>query len=114
MARVARRVRDPGSDRIQVGMQILSDRAHRVRPCALRSAELDSEDTYIYVPGADASGRRDSFIVPFRLLESRACFHVTRGGKGFALEFNRVRRRGRGWAQAGFEMVDPKLEYLVA
>jgi hypothetical protein len=114
VARVVRRVRDPESDRVQVGMQMLSDRAHRVRPCALRSVELDSEDTYIFVPGADASGRCDTFIVPFRLLESRACFHVTRGGKPFALEFNRVRKRGRGWAQAGFEMVDPRLEYLVA
>ena len=114
IARVVRRVRDPGSERAQVGLQLLSDRRVRARPCVLQSTELASEDTYIFVPGADASGRRDTFIVPFRLLESRACFHVSRGGRDFALEFNRVRTRGRGWAQAGFEMVDPKLEYLVA
>jgi hypothetical protein len=99
---------------VQVGLQLLSDRRIRARPCMLKSTELASEDTYIFVPGADASGSRDTFIVPFRLLESRACFHVARGGRDFALEFNRVRKRGRGWAQAGFEMVDPKLEYLVA
>lgn len=114
IARVVRRVRDPVLERVQVGLQLLSDRGVRARPCALRSNEHDSNDTYIFVPGADASGSRDTFIVPFRLLESRACFHVLRGGRDFALEFNRVRKRGRGWAQAGFEMVDPKLEYLVA
>jgi hypothetical protein len=114
VARVVRRVREPGTDRVQVGIQLLSNPATRVRPCALRSAELASEDTYIFLPGPDASGLHDTFIVPFRLLESRACFHVRRGGQDFALEFNRVRKRGRGWAQAGFEMVDPKLEYLVA
>ena len=33
-------------------------------------------------------------------------FRVSRGGRDFALAFNRVRRRGRGWARAGYEMVD--------
>ena len=114
IARVVRRIRDAGSDRVQVGLQLLSDRRVGARPCLLSSTELATEDTYIFVPGADGSGSRDTFIVPFRLLESRACFHVLRGERDFALEFNRVRERGRGWAQAGFEMVDPKLEYLVA
>jgi hypothetical protein len=113
IARVVRRLREAGSDRLQVGLQLMSERSARPRPCRLRS-DTAAEDTYVFVPGGDASGSRDTLIVPFRLLESRACFRVKRGTQEFAFEFNRVRRRGRGWAQAGFEMVDPKLEYLVA
>jgi hypothetical protein len=113
IARVVRRVREPGSDRVQAGLQLLSDRAKSVRPCVLRSVTTP-EETVIFLAGPDASGSRDSFIVPFRLLESRASFRTSRGGQEFAFEFNRVRKRGRGWAQAGFEMADPKLEFLVA
>jgi hypothetical protein len=84
-----------------------------MRPCRLRS-DSGEEDTYVFAPGADASGRHDSFVVPYRLLEAKARFFVSRGGREYAFELNRVRRRGRGWAMAGFEMVDARLEYLIA
>jgi hypothetical protein len=113
LARVVRRVREAGSERVQIGMQRLSDAAVRLRTCKLRS-EAGDEETYIFAPGADASGRHDAFVVPYRLLESKARFRVACGGREYAFELNRVRRRGRGWALAGFEMVDARLEYLIA
>jgi hypothetical protein len=85
-----------------------------MRPCALRSDAHD-EGTYLFVPGEDASGRHDAFVVPYRLLESHERFRVERGGRDFAFAFNRVRRRGRGWALAGYEMVDASAwEIIVA
>jgi hypothetical protein len=88
-----------------IGVQRLSHPSLPLRTCALRS-DTREQGTYIFVPGDDASGRRDSFAVPYRLLESNERFLVRRDGRDFALGFNRVRRRGRGWALAGFEMVD--------
>jgi hypothetical protein len=102
---VVRSVRRADGEASLVGVQRLSHPARRLRPCAMRS-DTREEGTYIFVPGDDPSGRRDSFAVPYRLLEANERILVQRGGRDFALEFNRVRRRGRGWALAGYEMVD--------
>jgi hypothetical protein len=49
------------------------------------------------------------------VLEANERFRVRRDGRDFALAFNRVRRRGRGWALAGYEMVDASAwEIIVA
>jgi hypothetical protein len=105
LACVVRCVRPADGDAIEVGVERLSHPRLAVRPCALRSDTRD-EGTYLFVPGEDESGRQDAFVVPYRLLESSERFRVARGGRDFALAFNRVRRRGRGWALAGYEMVD--------
>ena len=105
LACVGRTVRRAEGDSVQVGVERLSQPGVPMRPCAL-SSDSRAEGTYIFVPGADASGRHDAFVVPYRLLEANDRFRVKRGEREFALAFNRVRRRGRGWALAGYEMVD--------
>jgi hypothetical protein len=102
---VVRSVRPAHGDGVQVGVQRLSHPGMPPRPCKLRP-DTGDEATYLFVPGDDASGRRDGFVVPYRVLESNERFRVRRGGRDYALAFNRVRRRGRGWALAGYEMVD--------
>jgi hypothetical protein len=105
LACVVRCVRHADAETALIGLERLSHPGLAMRPCALRT-EHGLEGTYVYVPGDDASGRQDAFVVPYRLLESSDRFLVRRGAREFALGFNRVRRRGRGWALAGYEMVD--------
>jgi len=105
LACVVRCVRQAESATLLVGLERLSNPGLPLRPCALRT-EHGLEGTYVFVPGEDSSGRQDAFVVPYRLLESSERFFVRHGGHDFALGFNRVRRRGRGWALAGYEMVD--------
>ncbi len=106
LAAVVRCVREAEGERVQVGMRRLSHEALPARPCTLRP-DRGEEGAYVFVPGEDASGRHDAFVVPLRLVESNERFHVRRGGRDFALVFDRLRRRGRGWALSGFEMVEP-------
>ena len=68
----------------------------------------DDEDVYIYVPGADASGARDSFLVPEKIVTDGETRDARIGEDIFTLRFNRVRHRGRGWSLAGFEIVEAK------
>lgn len=105
LACVVRCVRRADEDIVDVGLERLSHRNLPMRTCLLRTDSGDA-GTYIYIPGEDPSGRHDAFVVPYRLLESGERFLVKHGGRDFALAFNRVRRRGRGWALAGYEMVD--------
>ena len=105
LACVVRCVRQADAQQVLVGLERLSHPGLPMQPCALRT-EHELEGTYVFVPGEDASGRQDAFVVPYRLLESSERFRVRRGEREFALGFNRVRRRGRGWALAGYEMVD--------
>jgi len=105
LACVVRCVRRAEGEGLEVGVERLSHPRLAARPCNLRSDARD-QGTYLFVPGEDESGRHDAFVVPYRLLESNERFRTVRGGRDFALAFNRVRRRGRGWALAGYEMVD--------
>ena len=102
---VARCVRRAEGEGLEVGVERLSHARLAMRACALRGDTGDG-GTYVFVPGDDESGQHDAFVVPYRLLETHERFRVARGGRDFALAFNRVRRRGRGWALAGYEMVD--------
>jgi hypothetical protein len=69
---------------------------------------LDDEDVYIYVPGREDSGAHDAFLVPEKILLDAHTHDVRIGDDVFTLQFNRVRRKGRGWALAGFEIVQAK------
>ena len=103
LARVARRVHDPETGLVSIGVHLLCDPALQPRTVPLRSA-AGVEETYIFVPGADASGRRDGFLVSYRAIEARERHTASGAGRDYNLVFNRVRERGRGWALAGFEM----------
>ena len=55
----------------------------------------DAGEDFIFVPGDDASGSRDAFIVPERMLPDATARDVRAGSTAFTLRFNRVRARGR-------------------
>ena len=68
----------------------------------------DDEDLYIYVPGNDDSGAHDSFLVPEKIVIDGNSHDARIGDDTFTLQFNRVRRKGRGWALAGFEIIEAR------
>jgi hypothetical protein len=64
-----------------------------------------SENTFVFVAGADDSGRHDAFLLPENLQRDNAEFRTRAGNDLYKLRFNRVRNKGRGWVLAGFEIV---------
>lgn len=105
LARVARRLDGRDGSPTYLGVERLTDRAEAV---TIARADLPddraADETFIFVPGRDACGRRDAFIVPDRILPDRHTRDVVVEGTRYSLRFNRVRARGRGWALAGFEI----------
>jgi hypothetical protein len=103
LARVVRRVNELNRG-IQLGVQLLSDAAWPTRLATFASPDGATEE-FIFVPGPDSSGRFDSFAIPYSALKDDVRYQVKAGADEYTLEFNRVHRRGRGWAMAGFEIV---------
>ena len=104
LARVARRVFDPDAGAVSLGLELLCDPLLQPRTAMLRGPG-GAEETYIFVPGVDGAGRRDGFLVPYRVVQSGEPCTVGVDGREYTLAFNRVRRRGRGWVMAGFEIL---------
>jgi hypothetical protein len=104
LARVVRKVHQV-DDGWQLGVEVISAPGVPIRTATVENAE-GKKAPLVFVPGSDRSGRFDSFAVSFRMLREGAHFRVRTGGQVFTLVFNRVRRRGRDWALAGFEIVD--------
>ena len=100
LARVVRRVQEQG-DAIHLGMELVSDPATPIRLATLVAPD-NTEETFLFVPGSDSSGRFDSFAVPYGALKDETRYRIRAGRAEFTLAFNRVHRRGRGWALAGF------------
>ncbi len=109
LGRVARRV--PG---LHEGMVVIGVRALSTEPQALtlsrvqRQNRPDDDELFIYVPGADDSGAQDAFVVHEKLLNEPGSHETMLGDDRFTIQFNRVRRKGRGWALAGFEILEAK------
>ena len=59
----------------------------------------------MFVPGGDASGRHDGFLVSDVTFEKGGRVEVVAESLNFTVKFNRVRSRGRGWVLAGYEVV---------
>jgi hypothetical protein len=104
LARVVRRVNELGRG-IEFGVQGMSDEAWPITVATLLSSDGKPEQ-FLFVPGPDSSGRFDSFAVPYSALKDGARYRKALGKEEFTLVFNRMRRRGRGWAFAGFEIVE--------
>ena len=64
--------------------------------------------------GTDASGSQDSFLVPDKSLNDLVSREAVIAGQQFTIRFNRVRRKGRGWALVGFEIMAAKPSAPVA
>jgi hypothetical protein len=109
LGRVVRRVPGPMDGKLAIGVQMIAR-----RPLAItlsrteRQGRPDDEDTYVFVSGACESGAQDAFLVPEKVAIDGNTHNAHVGDDVFTLQFNRVRRKGRGWALAGFEIVQAK------
>jgi hypothetical protein len=105
IGRVTRRVARMAGAEVFFGIHLLSECAQPLK-LAPAVASRPEEDVYLFVPGEDASGRHDAFLVPEGDFERHAAYGVAIGEQSFNLRFNRVRMKGRGWVLAGFELMD--------
>jgi hypothetical protein len=109
LGRVVRRVPGQTEGQVTIGVRAISN-----APQALTVSRSDpqgrpdDDDLYIYVPGDDNSGAQDAFLVPEKILQEQVSHVACIGDDIFTLQFNRVRRKGRGWALAGFEILEAK------
>jgi hypothetical protein len=105
IGKVVRRVPGSSPGQVFLGVQRLTDAAQPLRLVEEIGERELSEDTFVFVPGADDSGRHDAFLVPENLQRENAAFRARAGNDLYKLRFNRVRNKGRGWVLAGFEIV---------
>jgi hypothetical protein len=114
LGHVVRRMPSCTSGQVFLGVRLLTENAV---PLTLRQAvTFDAgmaDGTYLFVPGEDDSGSRDSFVVSEKTFELQATYNAHIGAEGFALKFNRVRGRGRAWMLAGFEILPAKRDEVV-
>jgi len=109
LGRVARRVPGQYPGKVVIGVNALC-----TQPRALtlsrrdRQGRLDDDELFIHVPGADASGAQDAFVVHEKVLNEPEAYEAMLGEERFTLQFNRLRRKGRGWALAGFEILEAR------
>ncbi|HXF78569.1 MAG TPA: hypothetical protein VN598_06885, partial [Usitatibacter sp.] len=109
LGRVARRVPAAYPGKVVIGVNALC-----AEPQALtlsrtqRQNRLDDDELFIYVPGGEASGAHDAFVVHEKLLNEPGVHEAMIGEDRFTLQFNRVRGKGRGWALAGFEILEAR------
>ena len=112
IGRVTRRVVRMAGTEVFFGIHLMSECAQPLK-LSSSAAGRAAEETYLFVPGQDTSGRHDAFLVPEGDFERHAAYGVTLDDKSFHLRFNRVRLKGRGWVLAGFELMDTLVETAV-
>jgi hypothetical protein len=109
LGRVVRRVPGQVEGQVIIGVRSISNSPQALTLSrAQRQNRPDDESVFIYVPGGDGSGAQDAFLVPEKILQEQASHETVLGEDLFTIQFNRVRRKGRGWALAGFEILDAK------
>jgi hypothetical protein len=109
LGRVVRRVPGAVEGQVVIGVRAISNAPRAITLSRTqRQGRPDDDAVFIYIPGGDGSGTQDAFLVPEKLLQEQTSHEACIGEDVFTLQFNRVRRKGRGWALAGFEIVDAK------
>jgi hypothetical protein len=109
LGRIVRRVPGQVEGQVMIGVEILSRTPQAVTLArAQKQNRPDDEDVYIYIPGVDDSGAQDAFLLPEKVVIDGSSHQARIGDDLFTLQFNRVRRKGRGWALAGFEITEAK------
>lgn len=109
LGRVIRRLPSTTVGQVFLGVQLLTELG---LPFVLTSGDAfdrgSAEDTFFFVPGDDASGRRDAFLLSESTFQQQHSYHACTGDEAYTVKFNRVRMKGRGWILAGFEVVAAK------
>lgn len=109
VGRVVRRVPGQVEGQVIIGVRSISNSPQVLTLSRTqRQGRTDDDDVFIYVPGGDSCGSQDSFLVPEKILQEQVSHETSLGEDVFTIQFNRVRRKGRGWALAGFEILDAK------
>ena len=108
LAQVVRKRASPDGQ-VFLGVRVITENALATKLSEVTAfANGICDALYLYIPGDDASGCRDSFIVSASGYDPRSSYRARAAGENFTLRFNRVRRSGRGWLLAGFELVPAK------
>ena len=110
---VARRQRD-GAGQVFIGVRLLTHAAQPITLTSEISQDAGDGRATLFVPGDDASGRRDGFLIPEGDFETRIGRAVHTPAGKFRVRLNRIRGRGRGWLLAGFEVTPAAVERAVA
>ena len=109
LGRVVRRVPGQVEGQVMIGVEILSRTPQAVTLArAQKQNRPDDVDVFIYIPGAEDSGAQDAFLLPEKAVIDGSSHEARIGDDVFTLQFNRVRRKGRGWALAGFEITEAR------
>ncbi|MDQ3028419.1 MAG: hypothetical protein M3R58_18210, partial [Pseudomonadota bacterium] len=104
IAKVMRCIPATTPGRVVIGVSRISSLA---RPVEVTSSASRGTRTspMLYVPGDEASGCRDAYLVGERTFEEGGALEVPAGDHLYRFRFNRVRGRGRGWVLGGFEII---------
>lgn len=91
-----------------LGVELLGRDPRRVSLSASdpRSKTAHKRVDCLYLPGKDASGSLDSILVAEGVFAENTSFELVLDGQAYVIELNRMRRQGRGWVVAGFEIID--------
>ena len=109
LGRVVRRVPGQVEGQVVIGVDTISRTPQAIKLARTQPQNrADDADVYIFVPGHEDSGAHDAFLVPEKIVIDGNSHDARIGDDVFTLQFNRVRRKGRGWALAGFEIVEAK------
>jgi len=109
LGRVVRRVPGQVEGKLSIGVQAIARKPQAITLTRTQpQGRPDDADTYVFVSGACESGAQDAFLVPEKIAIDGNTHDAQLGEDVFTLQFNRVRRKGRGWALAGFEIVQAK------
>ncbi|MBL8519582.1 MAG: hypothetical protein JNK75_02830 [Betaproteobacteria bacterium] len=109
---VTRKVALPEGHAALFGLRIVTRQARPVTLEYLREDDTNGSGgqaarppaTAIFVPGEDTSGRGDSLIVSETVYRGGTAFRVRFGGATFRVALGRVKKQGRGWKMAAFDV----------
>lgn len=102
---VVRKLPDAEPGCVQLGVSLLTRTPRPVTLAAAHRAVRATDIDAVYIPGADSCGRNDALLMSETSLSRFGERMLDTGNKSYQVAVNRVRRQGRGWALAGFEVV---------
>lgn len=106
LGEVVRKLPDAEPQCVQLGVAVLSREPTLMRLSGQggKSRPVD----VLYLPGNDSCGREDSLLASDTDLAGFGVRELEAAGYLHSVQPNRARRHGRGWATAGFEVLEVK------